>query len=468
MRSFLRKKLAGLCGCTSGNATIIVALGMPMLIGGAGLGVDVSQWYMWKRELQFAVDQAALAGAWARASSNTTVRGTYQTRALQEYNANLTVVDDFDTAPVIGLANYQTGTNNSVLVTSSATKSLPFSSLITESATTVAVRAQAVWSGGVDFRACMLALNRHASQAFKFGGSVSGSSTCGAGTLSDSNNMAMKELGDNTVPLGSVVAAGEIDSTFSNNITGGAFFQNQEGLENPYEDIDAPSSAGKPSRTYPATCPVATPESWTYTADGSTKTHYTYKYYKGANSNNWTEQVGYSGTGFVAASWSSAVSFTNKSVTSSATTGVQTETTAAAGTAVKVSGNGNNSIWRLPYTSTQDTNTSVVSHYTPAVDGNVTLLPGIYSSGISVACPTIFTAGVYFVDGGVDYGQNQVVTGTGGVMFVLTNAGSVHVNSNSNVTLSGITSTTLINDYGYTSDEAAKLAGMLVWDPDFD
>jgi uncharacterized membrane protein len=69
MRSFIRKKLAGLTGCTSGNATLIVALGMPMLIGGAGLGVDVAQWYMWKRELQFAVDQAAIAGAWARAET---------------------------------------------------------------------------------------------------------------------------------------------------------------------------------------------------------------------------------------------------------------------------------------------------------------------------------------------------------------------------------------------------------------
>ena len=41
---------------TSGHATLLTAFGMPMLIGTAGLGVDLSQWYMWKRELQFAVD----------------------------------------------------------------------------------------------------------------------------------------------------------------------------------------------------------------------------------------------------------------------------------------------------------------------------------------------------------------------------------------------------------------------------
>ena len=43
-------------------------MGMPMLIGGAGLSVDTAQWYLWQRELQFAVDQAAIAGAWAKAA----------------------------------------------------------------------------------------------------------------------------------------------------------------------------------------------------------------------------------------------------------------------------------------------------------------------------------------------------------------------------------------------------------------
>ena len=51
----------------SGNALLLMALGMPVLIGSSGMAVDVAQWYIWKRELQYAVDQAALAGAWASA-----------------------------------------------------------------------------------------------------------------------------------------------------------------------------------------------------------------------------------------------------------------------------------------------------------------------------------------------------------------------------------------------------------------
>ena len=71
MYARIRRKISEFLGCTSGNATLIVALGAPVLIGGAGLGVDLAQWYMWKGELQFAVDQAGVAGAWAMVDEDT-------------------------------------------------------------------------------------------------------------------------------------------------------------------------------------------------------------------------------------------------------------------------------------------------------------------------------------------------------------------------------------------------------------
>ena len=87
MRKKLLQNLKALKGCTSGNAMMLMALGMPMLIGGAGLGVDFSQWYLWKRELQLATDQAAIAAAWAKTATNTS--SSYQTRGTQDYYANL-------------------------------------------------------------------------------------------------------------------------------------------------------------------------------------------------------------------------------------------------------------------------------------------------------------------------------------------------------------------------------------------
>ncbi len=67
MLAKVRRMLTRLCAETSGNVLFMVAAGMPALIGSAGLAVDVSQWYLWKQEVQHSVDQAALAAAWARA-----------------------------------------------------------------------------------------------------------------------------------------------------------------------------------------------------------------------------------------------------------------------------------------------------------------------------------------------------------------------------------------------------------------
>src|SRR3569623_1340245 len=96
--SQFRRFINRLIGEKSGNASMLAALGIPMLIGGGGLAVDVTQWYMWKRELQYAVDQAAIAGAWARLK--TTTKDTYDTRAKQEFSANLLVLKGMTTDPV--------------------------------------------------------------------------------------------------------------------------------------------------------------------------------------------------------------------------------------------------------------------------------------------------------------------------------------------------------------------------------
>ena len=47
-----------------GNALALTALAMPLLIGCAGLAVDTIQWTYAKRDLQAAVDAAAMAGVY--------------------------------------------------------------------------------------------------------------------------------------------------------------------------------------------------------------------------------------------------------------------------------------------------------------------------------------------------------------------------------------------------------------------
>lgn len=111
----LKAWLRNLSGDRSGNTTILVAVGMPALIASAGLGVDVSQWFLWKSELQQATDQAALAAAWSRAKNET--YHTSQVRGTQDFENNLTATKDFASAPSFTLANWSNGSNNSVVVT---------------------------------------------------------------------------------------------------------------------------------------------------------------------------------------------------------------------------------------------------------------------------------------------------------------------------------------------------------------
>lgn len=196
----------------SGNAMLIVALGMPGLIGGAGFAVDTAQWYLWKQELQHSVDQAAYAGAWAKASP---ISGAlYERRAQQEYNANLNVTKGFASTPKIVLGGYAGGTDNSVIVTATATKSLPFSSFLTGKSTTVFVRAQAVFAKGYDYTACLVSTATDGT-----GTLVTGSATinakCGFAALSCDDdaieiNGSAKIITESMVACGTISANGDI------------------------------------------------------------------------------------------------------------------------------------------------------------------------------------------------------------------------------------------------------------------
>ena len=154
-RRFFQKLLGNL----SGNAAMLVALGMPVLIGGTGLAVDTAQWFLWKRELQHAVDQAAVGGAWAlskkESDSYFEEHFYFRYRAWQEYSNNRAITKDFSSWPSITLANYAGGDNNSVIVAASATKKLPFSGFITSDSVTIRVRAQASFASGADYNACL-------------------------------------------------------------------------------------------------------------------------------------------------------------------------------------------------------------------------------------------------------------------------------------------------------------------------
>ena len=245
----------------SGNATLLMAIGMPALLGSAGLAVDVTQWYAWKRELQLATDQAAIAGAWARTDSATA--STYITRATQDYNANLGLVAGFASAPTVQLANYSNGNANSVAVTATASKSLPFSSIVSGQVATIKAYSQATFAAGADYSACLIATS-DTGTGLSVGGNATVKAKCGLAALSCSTDAITISsnatvITDSIATCGTVDAPSSLDSVITENLGAGV-------LVDAFKDLAPPTNTT--ARTYACTTgqtKKATPLAGTYT-----------------------------------------------------------------------------------------------------------------------------------------------------------------------------------------------------------
>lgn len=228
----LRQHAGSLRQNRRGNAMMLTALAMPVLLGATGYGVDTAQWYMWKRELQHSADQAAIGGAWARAYSNS---ANYQARAVQEFNANQGLTTSFAATPNVSLTNYSGGTNNAVLVSVTATKRLPFSGYLFNQSATISVSSTAQFAQGGTYSACFVTL-RETGTAFTVGGSATVRANCGLGALSCDPNAIVID-GSANVQTTSIATCGtanvptSLQSLVSERVTG---------LEDAYADWTFP------------------------------------------------------------------------------------------------------------------------------------------------------------------------------------------------------------------------------------
>ena len=255
----LRRFTRRLAKATGGNAMIFVALALPVLVGAAGYGVDMAQLYMWKRELQHSVDQAALAGAYALADdSNST---NYRTSAQQEFDANENLTSTIATTPTIALGSYDGGNNNSIIVGASASKMLPFSGFLVNKAMYIHVSAQATFAAGAQYKACLMALKEGDSGTFTVGGSATVHAQCGLGALSCEDNSIIID-GSATVDTNSIATCGTADvpSDLQDKVTDHA------SVSNPFDGLPAPKPNDDTAKTF--SCP-SNPNSGTqYLAPG--------------------------------------------------------------------------------------------------------------------------------------------------------------------------------------------------------
>ena len=441
----IRRHIAKMAGCNSGNATLLVALGMPVLIGGAGLGVDMTQWYMWKRELQFAVDQSAIAGAWARADEET--ENTYQRRALQEFNANLSATDDFNNAPNISLADYAGGNLNSVAVSATATKTLPFTNFLMGGSTTIYAYAQASFEEGATFTSCLVALDEDETGALTIGGSSVLTASCGLAALSTAEE-AISVNGNPTVDAGWILAAGGVDQWLKDN-TDDIILENMEGLYDPFGELEPPNpDETQVERTYSCS---AEPDSTT--ADVTTVTAVQYDYYQGSNTRNatgWANTAGKEDT-------RTDPSYETEKLVPNGTVEGTVESSSVQWR--ELGGSGQNKKWERITTTVYTTYENVI--VTPGAQAG-SVRPGTYSD-LQISCNTAFAPGVYnIVGGGLKIPGQYEVTGSA-VMFVLYDGAYIDITGGADVNLTAMQASDLMA-VGVSQEDANELAGMLVFE----
>ena len=167
-----------------GNAIVIAAASLPLIVGGAGLASDTIQWTLWKRQLQRAADSAAMSGVYTRLKTDTQ---TDVTAAVNhDKTLNLHTWMPLSQAAKVELLNDVTDASGShvqtkpVRVTFKVQQRLPFSSMFMTAAPVItAVSTAASVPDGAQY--CVIGLDPSAKAS---GITISGSTYLDLGSCS--------------------------------------------------------------------------------------------------------------------------------------------------------------------------------------------------------------------------------------------------------------------------------------------
>ncbi len=239
-----------------GNAMIIAAAALPLLIGSAGLATDTIQWALWKRQLQRAANSAAIAGVYDRvAKKSTTGTAAAVDKDLGFNNAldstDFPLIVKTVTFPADDAANKKM---NQVKVDLAVRRPLSFSSMFMAAAPMIktSATAAAISSPG-EF--CVLSLQNNSKTGIQATGNASITMDCGMMTNSTSNNAAAGQ-GSSSVSATTLAAAGGIQQ--SNNWTLSQGYQPYSpALEDPYADLTPDSDDFSKCASSPPSMSVA-------------------------------------------------------------------------------------------------------------------------------------------------------------------------------------------------------------------
>ncbi|MEO5337544.1 MAG: pilus assembly protein [Magnetospirillum sp. WYHS-4] len=229
----------------SGAIAILFALLMPVVLGAVGFGVEVGSWYAARRELQSAVDAAAVAAAIEKYNGSST--STITSEATTEAQRNGFTTSGGGTIVVNIPPTSGSYTGDSLAVEVRLTKpiqTLFLRYLVQSTSVTASTRAVAKMQMQAG-NGCVVALNSSASGAFRITGTVTVSLLNCDVVTNSSSSTSLIATGGTLVTADCVrtVGATADEAHFSTTSCGGV----QEGARkyaDPYEDRSVPAFTG--------------------------------------------------------------------------------------------------------------------------------------------------------------------------------------------------------------------------------
>lgn len=221
--------------CEQGNIAVLTALCMPLVIGGAGFGVEVGYDYYEQVHLQQAADAGAFAGAveQRRGSLNPVVITT---------GSGAATTNGASSADTVTITPNGAGNNT---VTASITRNEPrlFSGLFVSQPLLITVNATAQLSTAAS--ACVLALDPSASAAINFSGNTT-STFNNCVVMSDSiSSAAVNTQGSATVYVPCMYAVGGVATTSGDHLTSCSAPQTGQGpVGDPFAGLPIPTATG--------------------------------------------------------------------------------------------------------------------------------------------------------------------------------------------------------------------------------
>ncbi|TPI52673.1 hypothetical protein FJ420_32340 [Mesorhizobium sp. B3-1-3] len=222
-----------------GNVATIFALTLPIVVGGAGLGVETSYWYYSSLKLQAIADAAAYAGALEKVAGSNTQ--TITAAAVQAASDN-----GLGTGTIVVNIPPKSGANtakNAVEVMVSQNLDRIFTSIFTRGKVPEQARSVALIKSSS--KACVLALNATASKAALFSGNSSLKLT-GCSIMADSDaSDAIKLQGSAALQADCLMSTGGV--SLSNPVTTICPAPVTQALPapDPYAGLPTPAASGQ-------------------------------------------------------------------------------------------------------------------------------------------------------------------------------------------------------------------------------